>query len=284
MIRTRPLLHVPLWLLAAMTVAPTGCGQTNDEKEGIGLAEYRLLQGPIQIEGVRKDASGLAFCEITKSLWVVIDSPPVLVEVDLAGRLLRQIELRGFEDIEGIAHVKGNRFALVEERRYELCLIEIGPETKRIDRTAATTIRLEEDGGDNDGLEGVAFDALRQRFFCVKEKKPSRVYEIQKGSEPGKFGRVSHPWEAKEKKDWKLDDLSGLHFDAASGHLLVLSDKSSAVVECTPQGKMIARLSLTKGSAGLDATIPKAEGITMDASGRLYVCSEPNLLYILAKE
>ena len=142
---------------------------------------------------------------------------------------------------------------------------------------------MEDKTGDNDGLEGVAFDPHRRRFFCVKEKKPSRVYEIPMGTEPGKFGRPTCPWNAEEKADWQLDDLSDLHFDPASGHLLVLSDKSRAVVECTPDGKMVARLSLGKGNAGLSATIPKAEGITMDASARLYVCSEPNLLYVFSR-
>ena len=281
MIRIHPLTPVLVWLLA--TLAGCGLAEAEGENEGIGLANYRLLRGPIRIEGVRKDASGLAFWPKNQSLLVVVDKPATVVEIDLTGRLRRRIKLRGFEDVEGITHVKDNQFALVEERRYELCLIEIGPETKRIDRANAATIRLEDKTDDNDGLEGVAFDPHRRRFFCVKEKRPRGVYEIPWGPEPGKFGNPTRPWIAEEKANWQLDDLSDLHFDAASGHLLVLGDQSSAVVECTPEGKMISRLSLAAGSAGLDATIPKAEGITMDASARLYVCSEPNLLYVFSR-
>ncbi len=43
------------------------------------------------------------------------------------------------------------------------------------------------------------------------------------------------------------------------------------------------QLSLRAGSAGLSESIRQAEGITMDDSGTLYICSEPDLLYIFDK-
>ena len=80
-----------------------------------------------------------------------------------------------------------------------------------------------------------------------------------------------------------LKDLSSLHFDAASGHLMALSDESRQIVELDRQGRPVSRLILRGGRHGLQASVPQAEGMAMDDQGRLYVVSEPNLFYRFAR-
>ena len=78
-------------------------------------------------------------------------------------------------------------------------------------------------------------------------------------------------------------DLSSLHYDSRTGHLLALSDESRLVVEVDAKGEPISSLSLLPGQQGLKDSAPQAEGITMDENGTLYLTSEPNLFYRFSK-
>jgi uncharacterized protein YjiK len=249
----------------------------------VDLPKYRLVGDPIQIAKLPNNASGLAYSPVTKTLFLVVDNPAVILELGLDGRPRRWIDMKGFEDMEGIAHWKGNWFAVVEERRYALCLVAIGPRTEAVQRSRMPSYPIETREPDNSGLEGVAIDAAGKKFYCVKEKYPRKLYVFPAPTSRKDEVRAKHPWSIDGERQGGVDDLSGMYFDTRSGHLLILSDESAAVVEYTSEGKEVARLSLQAGSAGLSGRVPKAEGITMDGEGRLYICSEPNLLYIFAK-
>lgn len=73
-------------------------------------------------------------------------------------------------------------------------------------------------------------------------------------------------------------DLSGLHFDRKSKHLLILSDESKLLTEADGD-QTISYLELEKVWHGLKQSIPQAEGVTLDDDGNLYIISEPNLFY-----
>jgi len=80
-----------------------------------------------------------------------------------------------------------------------------------------------------------------------------------------------------------MDDLSGLHFDPVTRHLLFLSDEAKLVSEVSLDGKTISFLELEKSFSGLKDDVPQAEGIAMDDAGNIYICSEPNLFYVFSK-
>jgi uncharacterized protein YjiK len=91
--------------------------------------------------------------------------------------------------------------------------------------------------------------------------------------------RISRPWDIR-KEGLQMDDFSGLHFDRLTRNLLVVSDEAKLLAEVTCQGKRLGFMDLEKGFCGLTRDIPQPEGVAMDEERRIYVVSEPDLLYI----
>jgi len=233
----------------------------------LGLGAYKMVEGaPTQVPDVTKNASGLTFNPNTGTLLCIRDHPAAIVEFTPVGEAKRTIEMEGFYDVEGIVHMEDDTVAVIQEGRGDISVFNITPETREIRKADTTTIVVDRVGS-NLGLEGLTYDPATKVFFIVKEKEPRKVYKVTLD------GEVSHPWDA-EKNTMELSDLSGIHFDPATGHLYVLSHESQAVVECSTDGKVVSRLHVEMG---------KAEGITVTADGALYICGEPDSLLIFSK-
>jgi uncharacterized protein YjiK len=242
-----------------------------------------LVRGPVRLDKVEGDASGIAFNPHTKSLFVALNSPPAVVEVGLDGTTIRRIQLQGFDDTEGIVYVGNGTFAVTEERIRMANLIRIDRDTKRVSvKDAKRTLVDPEDSGNN-GLEGIAWDPLKDVYYGVKERSPRKVYRFRFPAKSGEEAKVAHPWDA-EAVSLGMIDLAGIHYEPITRKLLIVSDESACVVECKIDGTGVSRLSLAEGSAGLKRRVPKPEGVTMDDAGLLYVISEPNLLYVFARK
>ena len=239
----------------------------------LGIRWYQRALGPIPILGrYAKNLSGLTFSSETRTLFVVVDKPPMILELSLDGKLKRSIHLRGFSDPEGIVHVSGETFYVVEEGRRKLCQVRLGKTTKSVNYYDCRKFIIDSKPAGNLGLEGVAYDPRGNRFFIIKEKSPLKIYLATVPEKGHGKAEVQEPWSLEETPD--LKDVSGLHYDPASKNLLVLSHESRCVVEFTADGTELGRLRFD---------IPKAEGITMDHEGNLYICAEPNELYIFKK-
>ena len=58
-----------------------------------------------------------------------------------------------------------------------------------------------------------------------------------------------------------------------------LSKYGRNVTDMARQGALLGLLPLWRGTAGLQATVPQPEGITVGPGGEIFIISEPNLLY-----
>ena len=234
--------------------------------------EFRFDRS-FDVPGLKSEASAITFNPVTGNLLVVADEPASIVEFTTDGELVRKIKLKGFKDTEGLCHLDGHRFAIVEERKKRITLIDLPPGREKANDKGAR-LDLDVKVERNKGLEGASYDALSDALYVAREAKPLSVSRVTPFLREG----------ALEVEDLDLDlsglrDLSDLYFDPTGPWLWALSDESRAVVVFDADGGRLAELALEKGGLGLPDAIPQAEGITRDGQGRLFICSEPNLVY-----
>lgn len=254
----------------------------SDNLSAVWLHDYQLDTPPLELSMITHNGSGLSYNFDTDTLFAVVNNPTFIVEMDKSGQELRKIDLKGFDDTEGLVYLGGGRFAIVEEEHRGVVIVDIDESTEYLLRHHGQGLSFVFSHKKNKGFEGVAYNPFDGSLFVVNEKQPRALYRIDGAvAQSSNAVSISSPWSMEENS---LDnkDLSGLHFHAHSGNLLLLSDDSKSITETSLSGNVISRLSLKSGRSGLDDAIPQAEGITMDAEGNLYVLSEPNLFYRFA--
>lgn len=248
------------------------------EIPSLDLGQYQLTGNPVELPYISKNASGLTYNPDTNTLFAVINHPESIIEMDKNGHLLRAISLGGFEDTEGLVYIGNERFVILEERRRSIVMIPISADTVHIDRRGLRSLALPISGEANKGFEGIAADVASGRLFVVNEKKPRQLLQIDGFINYLPTTELSEPWNL-EDNSLGNSDIAGLHFDAQTGHLLLLSEESGKLSESDLRGTRHSQLNF----GSLDRRIPQAEGVTLDDEGNLFILSEPNLFFRLAK-
>jgi uncharacterized protein YjiK len=255
------------------------------QERSLWLPGYRVQLEAQPIVGLEAEVSALTYDPDRHSLFTVTNKNPEIIELSLDGQMLRRIALRGFGDPEAIEYIGPGRYVISDEREQRLIKVQLEDDTTEVDASQGQQLSLGIGLSGNKGFEGLAFDAERQRLFVAKERDPVRIYEIHGFPHLAPDKPMSVQVVDNIKRDARLfvRDLSSLDFDAVTGHLLVLSDESQLILELNAAGKPISSLSLRKGSHGLQASVPQAEGLATDGAGNLYLVSEPNLFYKFSK-
>ena len=264
--------------LAVCTCFSLGFDTSLSANAGSILDKYTLARGPITVLHVEEDLSGITYQPESGTLHAVLNDPPSILILNDDLQIAKTIPLAGFDDTEDIVHVEGERFAVVEERRRQLCEFTLSADADRVNYADAIKILIEPTDFANKGLEGVGYSAAKNQFFIIKEKKPRRIYAVSRTALGQVDAEITHPWDI-EAQSHGMEDLSSVTVDPKTGHLLVLSHDSSVIVETTTSGEKIGSFPLKAGHAGLKADIPQAEGLTFGKDGTLYVVSEPNMIY-----
>ena len=238
-------------------IAQGSAGRQPDKTAGIGLKQYSA-EKKVRLKHIPANASGMTYCPRSETLFIVLDAPALIFEYSCTGEYIRQIMLWGVKDPEGIAYVGGDTFAVVDEENGILYEFSINKKTRRVRAGKGKNIKILK-GTSNRGLEGLTFDPKTRRYYTVKEHSPIGIYAV--GRRSGGVFRACSPAKL------MVNDLSGVFFHRPSGHLLFLSHESSVVVEADAGGNVLGRMQV-----GLS----KAEGVSMDDYGTIYVCGEPN--------
>lgn len=254
-------------------------------EQAIALDQYRVTLEAQTIDGLDDDVSALTFDPIRKSLFTVTNKNAELVELSLDGKILRRIALIGFGDPEAVEFISEDIYVITDERQQRLIKIRLEEDTQFLDAAEAEQMTLGVHMSGNKGFEGLAYDSVGKRLFVAKERDPMLIYEVHgfPHHNPEKSYAVHVINNPKRDAGLFVRDLSSLQYDERSGHLLALSEESRLIIELDIDGRPLSTLSLSKGSQGLQKTVPQAEGLAMDDDGNLYLVSEPNLFYVFKK-
>lgn len=250
----------------------------------IGLADYQV-EIDAKALGDLDEVSALAYDPDRNTLFTVTNQRPELIELSLDGDILRRIPLEGFGDAEAVEYIGPGLYVISDEREQRLIKVRVTDSTTELVAEDNQQLSLTVGMIGNKGFEGLAFDSKGKRLFVAKERDPVRIFEIHgfphhKSEQP--FNMHVDGDVARDEALF-VRDLSSLHFDERSGHLLALSDESRLLLELNKKGEVVSSLSLLAGVSGLQSSIPQAEGVAMDHEGTLYLTSEPNLFYRFKK-
>jgi uncharacterized protein YjiK len=229
-----------------------------------------------KIPEIPKDLSGITYSPESETLFLISNTPTQVYEITLEGRFIRQVDLEGFYDTEDIVFIENQTFAVIEEKRKTITIFQMFPETKRVQYANCRHIQALPPEGVNTGLEGLAWDPDARTFLIANENNPRAVYTVpynSRGSAQEVPGLYNLPW-------IKLGDYAGIYFDKTYGRLLILSRTSGKIKDYTLDGQEKGSLNLQRFIPGLVAT----EGLTVAPGGELYVCSEPNIVFVFSRD
>jgi uncharacterized protein YjiK len=256
---------------------------THHDHHGLDLSDYEVA-----IEGKPlanyKNASGLAFNHDTGTLFTVLNDKGLIVEFSVDGKPIREIQLHGTDDLEGISHLEKDYYVVADERESKLWLLQIKPDTRDISIKDARLLGFGMNERGNKNFEGVTYDSVHHRLIVVKERDPKYVMSVTGLYEPDQSKQsqiqVQHMRQFDSALKWALRDLSSVTYHEKSGHFFLLSDESKLLKQFNEEGQTLGSLALWKGFHGLHNSVPQAEGVSIDDEGNIYIVSEPNLFYV----
>ena len=251
-----------------------------ERQESIWLPDYRAVIDAKLLPGMEKDeASDLAYDPQTKTLFSVMGNKPFLVELTLQGDVLRKMPLVGWSNPEGVTAMGNGLLAIVDEREHLLSIVKVDADTRELNIANFPKYDLGPSKNQNKAFEAIAWDSRNQQLLLGEERPPALFSWKSDGSQTltGDKQKI-----ASDELD--IRNLSALAIDPRTGHTLVLSADSHLLLELDEKGEQVSFMTLLGGFNGLKKTIPRAEGVTMDEAGTLYMVSEPNLFYRFEKQ
>lgn len=246
------------------------------EKSEEKLSQYHL-EKVIIFPGIN-NLSGITFNPLTKTFFMVRNSPESIIEMDIHGEKLRSLSFEAVDDIEDICWIKQDIFAVVEERRSQVTFFRISDDSGKLGPSnILQSLRVPGEFKKNKGLESLYYDRQRERLVFASERDPFKIFELPFNGQNLEYGEI---------KEIALEQVGGLMDVSAMTQsedgVAFLSDESGAILFMDASFKFKKMMSLTKGYSGLLNDVPQAEGLCF-VNDKLYVCSEPNQVYVFGQ-
>lgn len=251
-----------------------------EQKDSIWLPDYRVVIDAKPLTGMEKDeASDLSYNPQTKTLFSVMGKNPFLAELTLQGEVLRKMPLVGWSNPEGLTVMENGLMAIVDERQHMLSIVKVEADTRELNIADFPKYDLGPSKDQNKAFEAITWDSHNQQLLLGEERPPALFTWKSDGSQTLKGDK-----QKLVSDELDIRNLSALAIDPRTQHTLVLSADSHLLLELDEKGEQVSFMTLLGGFNGLKNTIPRAEGVTMDEAGTLYMVSEPNLFYRFEKQ
>ena len=251
-----------------------------ERQASVWLPDYRAVIDAKLLPGMEKDeASDLSYDPQSKTLFSVMGKNPFLVELSLQGDVLRKMPLVGWSNPEGVTVMGNGLLAIVDEREHILSLVKVDADTRELNIADFPKYDLGPSKDQNKAFEAIVYDPRNQQILLGEERPPALFSWKSDGSPVLKGDKQKL---VSDKLDMR--NLSALAIDPRTGHTLALSADSHLLLELNEKGEQVSFMTLLSGFNGLKKTIPRAEGVTLDEAGTLYMVSEPNLFYRFEKQ
>ena len=251
-----------------------------EQKESVWLPDYRAVIDAKLLPGMEKDeASDLSYNPQTKTLFSVMGKNPFLAELSLQGDVLRKMPLKGWSNPEGLTVMENGLMAIVDEREHMLSIVKVDADTRELNIADFPKYDLGPSKDQNKAFEAITWDPRNQQLLLGEERPPALFTWKSDGSQTLKGDK-----QKLDSDELDIRNLSALAIDPRTGHTLVLSADSHLLLELDEKGEQVSFMTLLGGFNGIKETIPRAEGVTMDEAGTLYMVSEPNLFYRFEKQ
>ncbi|WP_095052481.1 SdiA-regulated domain-containing protein [Pseudomonas sp. Irchel s3b2] len=248
--------------------------------ESVWLPDYRAVIDAKLLPGMEEDeASDLSYDPQTKTLFAVMGKNPFLVELTLQGDVLRKMPLVGWGNPEGVTVMGNGLLAITDERKHVLSIVKVDADTRELNIASFPKYDLGPSKNQNKAFEAIVWDTRNQQLLLGEERPPALFSWKSDGSQTLKGDK-----QKQSSDELDIRNLSALAIDPRTGHTLVLSADSHLLLELDEKGEQVSFMTLLGGFNGLKKTIPRAEGVTMDEAGTLYMVSEPNLFYRFEKQ
>ncbi|VVQ08553.1 hypothetical protein PS918_04972 [Pseudomonas fluorescens] len=250
-----------------------------ERQQSIWLPDYRAVIDAKPLPGMEKDeASDVAYDPRTKTLFSVMGKNPFLVELSLQGDVLRKMPLVGWSNPEGVTVMGNGLLAIVDERNHQVTVVKVDADTRELNIADFTQYDLGPSKDQNKAFEAVTWDSRHQQLLLGEERPPALFTWKSDGQ------KLIGDKQKLASDELDVRNLSALAIDPRTGHTLVLSADSHLLLELDEKGEQVSFMTLLRGFNGLKNTIPRAEGVTMDEAGTVYIVSEPNLFYRFEKQ
>jgi uncharacterized protein YjiK len=250
-----------------------------ERQASIWLPDYRAVIDAKPLTGMEKDeASDLAYDPRSKTLFSVMGKNPFLAELTLQGDVLRKMPLVGWSNPEAVTVLGDGLLAIVDEREHQVTIVKVDADTRELNIADFPKYDLGPSKDQNKAFEAVTWDSQNQQLLLGEERPPALF--IWKGD--GKT--LTGDKQKLASNALSMRNLSALAIDPRTRHTLALSADSHLLLELDKEGKPVSFMTLLRGFNGLGKTIPRAEGVTMDEVGTIYMVSEPNLFYRFEKQ